>query len=199
MSRDRQHHQGGSASTASRRRASAVHLRVATDPATTFAGLPFTPRDPFTPAKGMASPHAQTVFAALAQPGRVPPLTRERWETPDGDFIDVDRVPAPPSAPHLVVFHGLEGSSRSGNVLSMMRAAAERGWGALAINFRSCSGEPNRHLRSYHGGSTEDPAFALRVLREEGVTGPLYGVGFSLGANVLLWLLAEQGDASPLT
>jgi predicted alpha/beta-fold hydrolase len=69
----------------------------------------------------------------------------------------------------------------------------------MALNFRSCSGEMNRQLRSYSSGETADPAFALERLRRRGVTGPLYAVGFSLGANVLLKLLAEQGDASLLS
>lgn len=161
-------------------------------------GWLFTPRQPFRPAPGLSNPHAQTGFSYLARSWRVPKLVRERWDTPDADFIDVDRVMAPADAPHLAVFHGLEGSSKSGYVLTMLRGAAERGWGAMALNFRSCSGEPNRQLRSYSSGETQDPAFALRTLRERGVTGPLFATGFSLGGNVLLKLLAEQGDESLL-
>jgi len=158
----------------------------------------FAPREPFRPAPGLADPHVQTAFSYLARSWRSPRLARERWETPDDDFIDVDRLLAPPGSPHLVVLHGLEGSSRSGYVLATLRGAARRGWGALALNFRSCSGEMNRQLRSYCSGETEDPAFAIRTLRARGVTGPLYGVGYSLGGNVLLKLLAEQGGASLL-
>lgn len=169
---------------------------ISAEPAT--AGWAFAPRDPFRPAPGLSNPHAQTAFAYVTHSWHTPPLARERWETPDDDFLDVDWLRAPPEAPHLFVIHGMEGSSRSGYVLAMLRAAAERGWGALAINFRSCSGEMNRQLRSYSSGETQDPAFALEQLRAKGVTGPLYGVGFSLGGNVLLKLLAEQGDASPL-
>jgi uncharacterized protein len=163
------------------------------------SGWAFTPKVPFRPAAGLASPHAQTAYAYLTHSWRSPKLHRERWETPDDDFIDADLVLAPPHVPHLAIFHGLEGSSNSGYVLAMLRAAAERGWGAMALNFRSCSGEMNRQLRSYSSGETKDPAFALDQLRQRGVTGPLYAVGFSLGANVLLKLLAEQGDSSPLS
>src|SRR5262245_51836058 len=162
------------------------------------AGWAFVPRAPFLPAPGLSNPHAQTTFSYLTHSWRAPPLVRERWETPDDDFVDVDRVMAPLDAPHLVVFHGLEGSSKSGYVLAALRGAASRGWGAMALNFRSCSGEPNRQLRSYCSGETQDPAFSLRKLRERGVTGPLLGIGFSLGGNVILKLLAEQGDESPL-
>ncbi|HVE83158.1 MAG TPA: alpha/beta fold hydrolase [Myxococcales bacterium] len=163
------------------------------------AGWAFAPRTPFRPAAFISGPHAQTNFAYLTRSWRMPRLTRERWETPDGDFVDVDRVPAPPDAPHLAVFHGLEGSSRSGYVLAMLREAAGRGWGALALNFRSCSGEMNRQLQSYSSGETRDPAFAIATLRDQGVTGPLYAIGYSLGGNALLKLLAEQGDASLLS
>ncbi|HZN91199.1 MAG TPA: hydrolase [Myxococcales bacterium] len=162
-------------------------------------GWKFTPRTPFRPAAGLSNPHSQTFFSYFTHPLRGPALVRERWETPDDDFLDVDRVMAPLHAPHVVLFHGLEGSSKSGYMLAMLRAAADRGWGAMALNFRSCSGEMNRQLRSYSSGETQDPAFTLEKLRERGVTGPLFGMGFSLGGNALLKLLAEQGDSSLLS
>lgn len=155
----------------------------------------------FRPARGLSSPHAQTIFASLARPLRVPPLRRERWELPDGDFLDVDVVDAPPHAgnraPWLLVLHGLEGSSRAGYVASMLRGAHERGWGALALNFRSCGGEPNRLPRFYHSGETGDVREAIARLRER-TGGPILGVGFSLGGNVLLRLLEEDGDGASL-
>ncbi len=155
------------------------------------------PDEPFVPARGLASPHAQTIFAAIRRPSRRPPVIRERWETPDGDFLDVDWLPAPRAAPHLLVLHGLEGSSEAGYVAAMLRGARARGYGALALNFRSCSGEPNRLPRAYHSGETGDVAFVVDRLRAR-VTGPLLAAGFSLGGNVLLRLLAEQGRSSPL-
>jgi uncharacterized protein len=174
-----------------------MNASVLAIPAT--AGWAFTPKVPFRPASGLEGPHAQTFFAYFTHSWRSPKLKRVRWETPDNDFIDADFVLAPPDRPHLAIFHGLEGSSNSGYILAMLRAAAERGWGAMALNFRSCSGELNRQLRSYSSGETQDPAFALQQLRKRGITGPLYAVGFSLGANVLLKLLAEQGNDSPLS
>jgi hypothetical protein len=158
----------------------------------------FLPDRPFRPAPGLEGAHRQTFAAQVLRSWRAPRLKRERWETPDDDFIDVDLLEAPPSAPHLCLLHGLEGSSRSVYVLNMLREAAARGWGAMAFNFRSCSGEDNRQLRSYCSGETQDPAFALQRLRERGVEGPLLVAGFSLGANVLLKMLAEQGGASPV-
>ena len=159
--------------------------------------MSFQPTEPFAPARGLASCHAQTIYATLVRPTHVPTLKRERWELPDGDFVDLDSFDGKPGAPHVVSLHGLEGSSRSGYIAAILRGAAERGWGATAINFRSCSGEPNRLARSYHSGDIGDALSVMKHLRER-LTGPLYAVGFSLGANVLLRLLEETGDASPV-
>lgn len=159
--------------------------------------MSFQPTEPFAPARGLASCHAQTIYATLVRPTHVPTLKRERWELPDGDFVDLDSFDGKPGAPHVVSLHGLEGSSRSGYIAAILRGAAERGWGATAINFRSCSGEPNRLARSYHSGDIGDALSVMQHLRER-LTGPLYAVGFSLGANVLLRLLEETGDASPV-
>lgn len=124
-------------------------------------------------------------------------VRRERWNTPDGDFVDVDLLPARPGAPHILIVHGLEGSSRSSYVAETLRGAKRRGFGALALNSRSCSGEPNRRLRSYHAGETGDLAFVLARLSER-TTGPLAAIGFSLGGNALLKFLAETGAAAPV-
>lgn len=153
--------------------------------------------EPFRPAAGLSSPHAQTIFARFARSARVPSRRRERWELSDGDFLDVDVVDGASDAPWLVVLHGLEGSSGAGYVASVLRGAHARGWGALALNFRSCSGEPNRLARFYHSGETGDFAEAIRRIRPL-TTGPILGVGFSLGGNVLLRHLEEEGEASPL-
>ncbi len=158
----------------------------------------FTPYEPFRPAPGLSNPHVQTILSQFIRPLAPREIRRERWETPDGDFLDVDLLDAPKGAPWLFVIHGLEGSSRSGYVAAMFQAAKSRGWGALGFNFRSCSGEPNRVARSYCSGEVKDPLFAVERLRASGVTGPLLGIGFSLGGNVLLKLLADTGAASPL-
>ncbi len=160
-------------------------------------GVPFRPTEPFVPAPGLASPHAQTIYGSLVRPTHTPPIRRERWDTPDEDFVDLDVLEGPKGAPHVVVLHGLEGSSRAGYVAAVVRGAAERGWGVTAVNFRSCSGELNRTPRFYHSGDTADALTVLRRLRER-VDGPLYAVGFSLGASVLCGLLAETGDAAPV-
>ncbi|MBJ6759676.1 hydrolase [Myxococcaceae bacterium JPH2] len=159
--------------------------------------MSFEPTEPFVPASGLSNTHAQTIYASLVRPTHVPPLRRERRELPDGDFVDLDTFDGARGAPHVVVLHGLEGSSRAGYVTEVLRGAAKRGWGATALNFRSCSGEPNRLARSYHSGEIGDALTIIQDARTR-ATGPLLAVAFSLGANVLCRLLEELGDDSPV-
>src|SRR5687768_5709035 len=102
-----------------------------------------------------------TIYGNLARlPLRVP-VRRERWELPDGDFLDVDRAPgARPDAPLMLVLHGLESSSRAGYVRGLLAEGLRLGMAVAALNFRGCSG-PNRAARFYHSGETDDLAFAI--------------------------------------
>jgi len=153
---------------------------------------------PFAPARWLRGRHAQTVFGTLLRPGPRLPLRRERWELSDGDFLDVDRLEGPAAAPLLLVLHGLEGSSSSHYVRGLLDQARRRGWRGMALNFRSCSGEPNRLLRSYHSGETGDLGEAVRRARAESESAPLLLAGCSLGGNVLVKWLGEQGAAAPV-
>jgi uncharacterized protein len=153
---------------------------------------------PFAPARWLRGRHAQTVFGTLLRPGPRLPLRRERWELSDGDFLDVDRLEGPPAAPLLLVLHGLEGNSSSHYVRGLLAQARARGWRGMALNFRSCSGEPNRLLRSYHSGETGDLGEAVRRARAEPTSAPLLLAGCSLGGNVLVKWLGEQGAAAPV-
>jgi predicted alpha/beta-fold hydrolase len=153
---------------------------------------------PFAPAPLLGDADVQTVFANLWRPRPGPPVVRERWELPDGDFLDVDRVAGPtPDAPVAVLCHGLEGDSRTPYVRGLSRALAERGLAVVALNFRGCSGEPNRLLRSYHSGETGDLAHAVERLAAERPGRPVVVAGFSLGGNVVTKWLGELGDAAP--
>ncbi len=128
---------------------------------------------------------------------RAIPWRRERWDTPDGDFLDIDFLDAQsPESPTLLCVHGLEGSSHSHYMKGIARAAAARGWRPVALNFRSCGGGPNRLARFYHSGETGDIDFVARRLAER-FEGPLLLAGFSLGGNVLLKWLGERGEALP--
>jgi len=136
----------------------------------------------------------QTLYPALI--ARRPPVEyrRERWDTPDGDFIDLDWIvrPVASSAPMLVLFHGLEGSSNSHYARGLMHAAAQRGWQGVVVHFRGCSGELNRLPRAYHSGDSTEINWVLRRLQAQQAEGPLLVVGVSLGGNALLKWLGEQ-------
>ena len=152
----------------------------------------------FRPPRWLRGRHAQTVWGALVRlPVRLP-LVHERWELPDGDFVDVELLRAPaPDSPVVVVCHGLEGSSKAGYVRGLLGELRARGVGAVALNFRGCSGEPNRLPRFYHSGDTGDLAFIVERLRAEQPGRALGLAGFSLGGNVVAKYLGERGDAVP--
>ena len=128
---------------------------------------------------------------------------RERWEIPDGDFIDVDFAlpePAAHVAPVLVMFHGLEGDSQSHYARSTMRWFADRGWRGVVIHFRGCSGEANRLPRAYHSGDSQEGDWVLRKVHARWPEAPLYAVGISLGGNMLAkWAGEREQDASFVT
>ncbi|HMC33976.1 MAG TPA: alpha/beta fold hydrolase [Myxococcales bacterium] len=136
------------------------------------------------------------MFGPLFRRGAGVEVSRERWELSDGDFLDVDRLAGPEPAPLLIVLHGLEGSSSAHYVQGLLTQAKRRGWRALAMNFRSCSGEPNRLLRSYHSGETGDLDEAVRRASAGGA--PVMAAGCSLGGNVLVKWLGEQGGSAPI-
>ena len=173
---------------------------------------------------------AQTIYAALAAPRPRISYRRERWDTPDGDFIDLDWVvkPAPAArrfyltfqsewmgrapgdkntpdvgryeartTPLVVMFHGLEGSSRSHYARALMHAVAARRWGGGVVHFRGCSGELNRLPRAYHSGDSTEIDWILRRLKRDRPAAPLFAIGVSLGGNALLKWLGEQRDAAP--
>jgi predicted alpha/beta-fold hydrolase len=125
------------------------------------------------------------------------PARRIRWETPDGDFLDLWRVDADAGQPRLVLLHGLEGGARSHYARGMLAEAHRRGWGADLLIFRSCGGEINRAPRFYHSGETTDLEFALERLIAEFPRSPFFLAGVSLGGNVLLKFLGEQGGDLP--
>ena len=146
--------------------------------------------------------HLQTIWPALfskASPVAPPAYRRERWSTPDGDFIDVDFVDAADAAaPLLVLFHGLEGSSRSHYALAFAHRAALLGWSYAVPHFRGCSGELNLAPRAYHSGDFEEIGWVLERLRARQAA-PLLAVGISLGGNALLRWAEEAGDTAAAT
>lgn len=152
----------------------------------------------FRPAWWLPGPHLPTIFGKVLR--RVPPAHEqlERWATPDGDTVSVARVHAANDhAPTLAILHGLEGGLHSTYAQAFLQLARSRGWGAALLIFRTCDGQVPAAPRMYHSGETGDADFFLRKLAAERPGRPLFGVGVSLGANVLLKWLGEQQDALP--
>jgi predicted alpha/beta-fold hydrolase len=157
-------------------------------------GLP-PPPAPFRIAPWASGPHAQTLIARVLRSPGGPPFERERLQTEDDDFLDIDWGPDPADdAPVVLVLHGLEGSSRRRYVRNVCRALLRHGIRPVAMNLRGCSGEPNRSLRFYHSGETSDPTLILRTIRARYPGRPVGAMGFSLGGNILLKLLGERSD-----
>lgn len=159
----------------------------------THAGAPATWRAP----RWLPGGNVQTIWPVLCslQPPAVP-WRRERWDSPDADFVDVDFVDAAAAqAPLLVLLHGLEGSSKSHYARSFAHWAHAHGWRFAVPHWRGCSGEINRAPRAYHSGDYEEVDWLLKRLRATAAA-PLYVVGVSLGGNALLRWAGESGDAA---
>jgi len=149
--------------------------------------------------------HAQTIWPALfgqAVHGPVPQFERERWTTPDADFIDVDflKSTAPAQAPTLVLFHGLEGSSASHYAQSFASWALRANVHFALPHFRGCSGELNLAPRAYHSGDHEEIDWVLkRVQQRQGPKVPVLAAGVSLGGNALMRWAGEHGSRAAQT
>lgn len=158
--------------------------------------MPVIPHSSYRPPLLLRQGHLQTIYPNLFRRVDGVAYQRERLETPDGDFVDLDwsRMGANRAA---IVAHGLEGNSTRSYMLGMVRALNRHGWDAAAWNCRGCSGEPNRKLRFYHSGDTPDLQTVLtRVL--QGGYEKIAFIGFSLGGNVVLKYLGERGrEVSP--
>lgn len=149
--------------------------------------------------------NAQTVWAAVGArrtSGAPLPWRRERWPTPDGDFIDADHIDAPAAAgpvPVVVLFHGLEGSRHSHYAQALADAVRQRGWRLVLPHFRGCSGELNLQPRAYHSGDHAEIDWMLQQVKAQAGGAPLLAVGVSLGGNALLRWAIEHGEQAGQT
>lgn len=150
---------------------------------------------PYQPPAWLPGGQAQTLWPLLIKPRPVG-LRRERWTTPDGDFIDVDHLDAPPGAPLLVLFHGLEGSTASHYARSTAHACRAAGWRLALPHFRGCSGELNRRPRAYHSGDSAEIDWILHRLQAANDGRRVHAAGISLGGNALLKWAGESGAAA---
>ncbi|WP_347158278.1 YheT family hydrolase [Pontibacter chitinilyticus] len=140
--------------------------------------------------------HLQTIIPALFRQVEGVHYERERLVTPDQDFLDIDwsRVG---SEALIILSHGLEGDTGRPYITGMVKAFNDQGIDALAWNYRSCSGEPNKLLRSYHLGASDDLDFVLRHALQVGGYKTVYLTGFSAGGNITLKYLGESPALVP--
>jgi len=145
----------------------------------------------FKPAWWLKNPHLQTIFPALLRRKVQIETRRERFELADGDFLDLDWVGGE-TGPIVIVLHGLGGSVNSHYARGLLRQLANANMRGVFMHFRGCSGEPNRLVRSYHSGETNDISEVVAFLQQCEPKTPLAVVGFSLGGNVVLKWLGEK-------
>ena len=159
--------------------------------------VPLITQDDYRPGWPFGNAHLATTLPTLLRRVPAPAFRRQRIELADGDFLDVDLFRQPQEgAPTAVLCHGLEGNSRRQYMLGMARALIDLGWSVAAMNYRGCSGEPNRRAISYHSGATEDLHAVVTHLDRPGQ--PVCGlVGFSLGGNLVLKYLGEDPERVP--
>lgn len=149
------------------------------------------PNTPFWLANG----HADTIFAKTLQ-GKPPAYRRELLPDSTGqtqvayDFVDAPK----PDAPLVVLFHGLEGSSRSHYAIELMKTVQARGWHGVVVHFRGCGGITNTAPVFYHSGDTAEIGFVLQTLAAR--YPKIYAAGVSLGGNALAKYMGEQGQAA---
>lgn len=156
--------------------------------------MPLITSSSYIPPRYLFNGHLQTIIPALFRNVKGLKYQRERITTPDEDFLDLDWS-GPESKKLVIISHGLEGDSQRPYVKGMARAFNSAGWRALAWNFRGCSGEINKNLRFYHSGATDDLDLVIRHALIQTPFEQLVLLGFSLGGNLTLKYLGEQGNS----
>ena len=138
-----------------------------------------------------------TMWGKFVRKRDLPDVVYERIKAPDGDEITLASPADPSSGPALLLLHGLEGGVRSHYVAGIWDVARRKGWQPRLLLFRTCDGRMNSARRTYHSGETTDLDFVVRRLIDEDPSRPIGLAGVSLGGNVLLKWLGEQGESVP--
>lgn len=158
--------------------------------------MPLIRKSTYQPPRAFRNHHANTLFAGLLRnPGHMP-FERRRIDTPDGDFLDLDCL-IQHRDKALILLHGLEGHSKRPYMTGMANFARRNGFDIIAMNFRGCSGEPNLLPRTYHIGESGDLHTTVRYVIESLQYDHLGIIGFSVGGNITLKYLGEQGIRVP--
>ncbi len=154
----------------------------------------------FKPNPLLKNRHLQTLYAPLFRKQIAPKVEIERFELKDGDFVESYWHQQKPldNRPIVILFHGLAGSFDSPYIQGVMRSLESKGFASVLMHFRGCSGKPNLLPRSYHSGDTADARAWIDYLSVKYKRSPLHAVGYSIGGNMLLKLLGEDKENSPL-
>lgn len=146
----------------------------------------------YRPPVWLRNGHVQSVWPSLFRRVALDEPETEVIPTPDDDELYLDWY-RQGSDRLAILSHGLEGHSRRPYILGLARALLEQGWDVLAWNFRSCGGVMNRQPRFYHSGATMDLDTVLRHAGRRDYR-QLFLSGFSMGGNLTLLYLAQQGE-----
>jgi len=140
--------------------------------------------------------HLQTIIPGLFRKVKNVKYRRERIFIPDGDFLDLDWSEVGGQA-LAILSHGLEGSADRPYIKGMVSAMNHAGLDALAWNFRSCSGEANKLLQTYHMGASDDLQLVVEHALRINKYREIYLLGFSMGGNITLHYLGKNPDQVP--
>jgi predicted alpha/beta-fold hydrolase len=155
----------------------------------------------FTPAIGLQNPHLQTLYPTFFNKEKVTQTEVEIFKLPDGDFVECvwEKKPSKDSTkPIVTLFHGLAGGFNSPYIQHAMLASCDAGFSVVVMQFRGCGTMANRYARSYHSGETEDAKAWIEELHKRHPKASLFGVGYSLGGNMLLKLMGELQEKTLL-
>ncbi|WP_018620916.1 YheT family hydrolase [Spirosoma luteum] len=167
--------------------------------------MPLIAPSSYEPPARLWNGHLQTIIPSLFRKVSIP-YVRERIDTPDDDFLDLDWAFSNDellmmndewkvsNSSLVILSHGLEGSSTSPYLAGMVQHLTQQGFTCLAWHYRSCSGHMNRQQRFYHVGETVDLDLVVQYALTKGYR-TIYLVGFSAGGNVTLKYLGEKGAA----
>lgn len=136
--------------------------------------------------------HLETIAPSVLRKVDGVKYERERIETRDGDFLDIDWVKNNNSR-LIIASHGLEGSSDRPYIMGIAKLFGKNSWDVLAWNCRSCSGEMNRKEFLYHHGFTQDVEEVVSKALKSGYK-EIVMIGFSMGGSLTLKYVGENGS-----
>ncbi|MEM9821958.1 MAG: alpha/beta fold hydrolase [Bacteroidota bacterium] len=155
--------------------------------------MPLIENSSYDPSFFFKNRHCNTIYPSLFRKVEGVQYRRERMNTPDGDFLDLDWSTMGGNK-LVIVLHGLEGNADRAYIRGIVKAMNLAGWDGMGINFRGCSGAPNLAARSYHSGETEDLDWVIQAIQKKNKYQQIALVGFSLGGNVAFKYAGERGN-----